>query len=623
MIIGTAGHIDHGKTALVRALTGIETDRLVEEKRRGMSIDIGFAYMDLPGGERAGIVDVPGHEHFVRNMLAGVQGIDLALLVVAANDGVMPQTREHLDIIDLLGIKKGIVALTKTDLVSEPRLEEVKKEVEDLLQGTSLEEAELLPLSSVTGLGIDGLKGALAGCSKIVSSRKEKGFFRMPVDRVFSLKGIGTVVTGTVISGSIGTGEPVRLFPGGRELRIRQMEAYGEPSERLEAGLRGAINLAGIERSDIRRGDLLASPALKRETEWIDVSVRPARFSKKSIRPGEKVHLHTGTADVIAACFPSEGKELFPGGGYASLKLARPLHIMRGDRFVIRDYSAQQTLGGGAVINPFPTRRAKKENRDCFRIWGSGELPAIVEDLLERAGGVESVDRVCENINLDREALLSELSNSTGIRRAGEMLILEQRLKEIEKSIFTVLEDYHKAETSGRGMAYETLRKKAAGDAPSGLFKEVFEELLERGGVEKEGEDSVRLKGKGVSLSTEEQVGRKRLLAGLNEKGFQTASISELAGNDRTLAAYLGRMVREGEAVQLSKENFISKELLEKSRELLISHFKKKETITVIEFKNILQTGRKGSILILEHFDKTHLTVRKGDERVLTGRREV
>ena len=625
MIIGTAGHIDHGKTSLIRALTGIETDRLKEEKKRGMSIDLGFAHINLPDGTTAGIIDVPGHENFIRNMLAGIQGVDMALLVVAADDGIMPQTKEHMDILELLGIKKAIVVITKRDMVEQSRLEEVKVEIIKAINGRGIQGAPIIPFSAKTGDGLEEIKELLSKAASKYSHNKVAAYFRMPIDRCFSIKGLGTVVTGTVTSGSISEGDSARLFPGGKDLKIRRIESYGRESKTLFAGMRGALNLPGIDPGGINRGDILSSLQFKRETTWIDARIEPASFNKKPIKSGERVHLHIGTANIIATFYPLRAKSLQPGTkGYASLKLVRPTQIVRGERFIIRDYSAQRTLAGGIVLNPFRTKIKRSELTDYFKIWDascdSHTEAKLLDYMLICSGGIAGLEEVSENLNISPASLISKLEKNTSIRLSGDTLIGEEHLRDIEKKSIEALNEYHKLAPSGLGLEIETLRSRIAANIPSELFKEIIDSLIKKEAIEKK-KDTLRIMGKGAKLSPKENAAREKIIPLLNQKGYQTASEAFLTEHDNGLKKTLASMARENIVIQISKENFITKEYLEKAKQLLLAHFKDKDSISVIQFKEILETGRKGAILILEYFDKTHLTVRQGDERILMQRK--
>lgn len=621
MIIGTAGHIDHGKTSLIRTLTGIETDRLKEEKARGMSIDLGFAYIDLPGGIRAGIVDVPGHENFIRNMLAGIQGIDVVLLVIAADDGIMPQTREHLDIIDLLGIEKGMAVITKTDLVNRERINEVAAKVKELLKGRSIESAPIIPFSAKSGEGKEEIERRLEDEAKKIGHKKRNGFFRMPVDRAFTIKGIGTVVTGTVLSGTVGEGEKIRLFPSGKALRIRHIESHGKDRKILTAGMRGAINLAGIDKSEIKRGHVLTSPELEKTTIWFDAAYRGASFNEREIKSGERVHLHIGTADLIATFYPFGKKKLAPHDKASiTLKLSKPVNIARGERFIVRDYSAQKTLGGGQVLNPFRPHINKSELGAYFNLLESNDPLKLAPFLLDKSGGTMVTGELSQCLDLPEKMLIPLLEENPVFRISGDRVILEKSLKDLEKNIIHTLEKFHNEEPSQQGMEAETLLRKVSATSMRALFREVTENLLQKEEIKKSG-DRIGLKGRGRKLSPAELANRKKILSVIEEKGYQTASEAYITNHDKNLKVCLAAMAKEGLIVQLSKDNFLAKELLGKAKEKLLNHFDKRETISVIEYKNMLETGRKGAILILEYFDKTHLTVRKGEERVLLKKR--
>src|SRR6185295_15009410 len=362
-VMGTAGHIDHGKTSLIRALTGQETDRLKEEKERGISIDLGFAYFDAPDGERAGIVDVPGHERFIRNMLAGAHGIDLVLFTVAADDGVMPQTEEHLDILHLLGVRRGIFVITKVDLVAATRVTAVREEIEILAFGTTLEDAPVVAVSTVTGEGLDALRAEIASQLGMPIEARPPGYFRLPVDRAFVMRGHGVVVTGTATAGTVGEGDTVRILPGGETARVRGIEVHGAPTARAAQGQRVAINLGGVERADLARGHLVCDQRLARMSERLDAHVEIRSAARRPLASHTRVRLHLGTAEVIGRLVVlGNAVELAPRTtGYVQLVLDEPVLALRGDRFVLRDETAHRTLGGGVVVNPFADRHRRAE----------------------------------------------------------------------------------------------------------------------------------------------------------------------------------------------------------------------------------------------------------------------
>src|SRR4030095_5181562 len=362
-IIGTAGHIDHGKTSLIKALTGQETDRLKEEQERGISIDLGFAYLDLPDGERAGIVDVPGHERFIRNMLAGAHGIDLVLFTIAADDGVMPQSEEHLDFLHLLGLKKGIFVITKADLVDATRLAEVQEEIEILALDTTLEGSTIIPVSSVSGLGLERLRQEIAAHLQTYERPSLPGYFRLPVDRAFIMKGHGVVVTGTAIAGTIGEGDTVRVLPGGEESRVRSIQVHGQATPQAKWGQRVALNLAGLEKRALTRGHVICHPKLTMTTDRFDAFVEIRPGAGRDIENHERVRVHLGTAEVIGKVIILDGREILPprSSGYCQIVLEEPVVALRGDRFVLRNQTARGTLGGGEVVLPFTQRHRRSE----------------------------------------------------------------------------------------------------------------------------------------------------------------------------------------------------------------------------------------------------------------------
>ncbi|MDX9818518.1 MAG: selenocysteine-specific translation elongation factor, partial [Desulfococcus multivorans] len=360
IILGTAGHIDHGKTTLIKALTGINTDRLKEEQRRGITIELGFAAFDLPGGRHVGIVDVPGHEKFVKNMVAGATGIDIVAMVIAADEGVMPQTREHMEICALLGVRHGLVVLTKVDLVDEEWLELVMEDIRDFVQGTFLEDRPIVPVSSVTGRGMDDFVAALEQLSREVPERSSSGIFRLPVDRVFTMRGFGTVITGTLISGRVSVGETVMLYPSGITAKVRGIQVHNQAAEAAEAGMRTAVNFQGLEKTVVNRGDILSTPAALAASYMVDVMFHYLKSNRKPIKNRTRVRFHTGTSEVLGNLILLDTEELVPGeSAPAQLRLETPVALVKDDRFVARSYSPVRTVGGGKVLNPIPVKHKR------------------------------------------------------------------------------------------------------------------------------------------------------------------------------------------------------------------------------------------------------------------------
>ncbi len=390
IILGTAGHVDHGKTTLVKALTGTDTDRLAEEKKRGITIELGFAHLRLPNGQLLGVVDVPGHERFIKNMVAGAGGIDLVMLLVAADEGVMPQTREHFDVCRLLGVERGLVVISKCDTVDEELIELVTEEVSELTAGSFLEEAPVVPVSAVSGQGLDELLKVLEELAAEVRERPETGAFRLPVDRAFVIKGFGTVVTGTVISGSLGLGETVELHPSGLSSRVRSLQAYGQEREKVFAGERAAINLQGLEKSEIERGEVLARPDSVIPTSMFDLRYTHLASASSPLPPRSKMLVHSGTAALMGTVVVLDGSELEPGTtGFVQVRLDKPTVVVYGDRIVLRSFARRETVGGGRVINPCPTKHRLKDFpvlKPEFEILERGEAAAVVAVLVRQAG---------------------------------------------------------------------------------------------------------------------------------------------------------------------------------------------------------------------------------------------
>ena len=484
VIVGTAGHIDHGKSALVEALTGTHPDRLEEEKRRGITIDLGFAFLE-ENGVRFGFVDVPGHERFVSNMLAGAAGIDVLLLVIAADESIKPQTREHFDICRLLGVERGVVALTKSDLVDADTLELVRLEAEEYLGGSFLENAPLVPVSAKTRSGLAELKKALHEAAARVTTRDSSRYFRLPIDRAFAMKGFGAVVTGTLISGSIGAGDEVELFPEDERVRVRGVESGGKAVERAMPGQRTAVNLAGIEHSELKRGMVLATPGKFRKTRRADVRLELLASARK-IKQGARVHFHAGTAETIAEVFFHREKELPPGGSaFASMKLQDEMLLLPGDRFIVRQFSPVLTIGGGAVLDPLARRPTR---RDTGRVayletLERGRGDEILASMTERAvvglGYEEIVARTAWMDDEIREAArrLSETGRVKIVSTESLVLVSENVFGEVRRKILEKVEKFQKENPLLPGIFREDLRSSLGRRVRAETFRAALEEL--------------------------------------------------------------------------------------------------------------------------------------------------
>jgi selenocysteine-specific elongation factor len=553
LTVGTAGHIDHGKTWLVRALTGKDTDRLPEEQARGISIDLGYAPLVLPDGRRLSLIDVPGHERFVRNMVAGASGIDLFLLVIDAGEGARPQTLEHLAIIHLLGIEHGVVAITKADAVEPELVAVVAEEARELVPGTAV-----VPTSAKTGQGLEELRLALAEAADSVAAARADGPARLFVDRVFSLRGIGTVVTGTLWSGSIGEGDVLRAEPAGAEVRVRSVQVHDRPVERAEAGQRVAVALPGVERRDLRRGDALIDPGAYPTSYRLDVALDEL----EPIADGQRLHVHHGTAEHYARVARA-------GERWAQLRLASPAVAARGDRVVLRD---RTTVGGGVVLDPAPPRHVSPER---FELLERGDLAALVHapvraDTLSHLGG-----------------------GSNGLERAGDWVFSRDWLEELRADLQARIEA---ADPLDPGIP--TLAEPWAKD------------VLPLAGVERRG---ARLYLPGAVAS----LGERSAAAETLESELAAAGFTPIAVEDRELASFLereGKLVRVGDGLALSAGSY------EEAKRLLIEECESTGSITLARFRDLLGTGRKPAQLLLERFDADGLTRRVGDERVLRRR---
>ncbi len=613
VIVGTAGHIDHGKTALVKALTGIDTDRLEEEKRRGISIELGFAHLELEDGLRAGFVDVPGHERFVKNMLAGVGGIDLVLLVVAADESIKPQTREHFDICRLLAVPRGVIALTKADLVERDALEMVRLEVEEFVKGSFLDGAPVVAVSSVTGVGLDELKRGLAEAAGRVPPKDASGFLRLPIDRSFSLRGFGTVVTGTLISGSVRRDQEVEVHPGGRRLRVRSVQVHGQSEERAVAGQRTALNLAGVEPSELSRGMVVTQPGLFRTTHEIDCRIE-LLLSAKPLKDGAPVHFHAGTAEIEAEVRLLDDLEtLAPGGwAYARLILREPVLLLPGDRFIVRMFSPVVTIGGGVVLDNGGHRYRRKEAaRARLRILDEGSLEERVALLVR-----ESV----------YGASLPELVARTGVEvpRTGPFVVLEEPqpwlvdrawFEGTAARLTDVLRVFHQANPLLPGMTKEELRGRVVPGSPAFLLDAC---LAQTPGVVSEAE-LVRLASHRIVLKGQDEQALEAIEGAFSGAGWKAPSLAEVLeksgvepGRARSL---LQMLLREKRLVKVAEDFLCHAEAIGALRRLLAT--RRGQHFSVSDFKEWTGLSRKHAIPLLEYLDRERATRREGDRRIV------
>jgi selenocysteine-specific elongation factor len=626
VIVGTAGHIDHGKTALVKALTGIDADRLEEEKRRGITIDIGFAHLELPApnGEtlRLGFVDVPGHERFVRNMLAGVGGIDLVLLVIAADEGIKPQTREHFDICRLLGIKRGITVLTKSDAVDPETLEVVRLEVEDFLRRSFLDPATspILAASSLTGAGIDDLKRALAKIGSEVKARDSVALARLPVDRVFTMKGFGTVVTGTLVSGTIGKEQELEVFPTGKRLRIRGVEVHGATAERAVAGQRTALNLAGVSTEELNRGTVLAEPDRFHATSRLDVLISLLR-SAKALKDGARVHFHAYTMEAIAEV-RLYGSQQLRGGeeAYANLRLAEPTLLVPNDHFIVRQFSPVVTIGGGIVLDAFPpTRKRRPEDVSKFlETMQKGSPEEVLSMRVERKGTMGlPLNEVAGEMNLrpDQAAVLAKRG---GVIWCDQVLVSPPAFAQAKASLLQIVTVFHQANPLVPGISKEELRDRANFGAE--VFSGALEKLVAEKKLEVAGE-LVHLPGRGIVLKDEEAESKKIIEQAFASAGLKVPFLHEVLSGlkvDKVRAQKIVTLLlRDKVLIKISEELVFHQSALSELRQKIAALKPQTPKIDIGRFKDMTGVSRKYAIPLLEYLDRERVTRRVGDERVI------
>ena len=624
--VGTAGHIDHGKTALVKALTGIDADRLEEEKRRGITIDLGFAHMELPGpgGEmlRLGFVDVPGHERFVRNMLAGVGGLDVVLLVIAADESIKPQTREHLDILQLLGLQRGITVLTKSDAVDRDTLDVVRLEVEEFLRGTFLggPGSSLIAVSSLTGEGLDDLKQALIHAVGVASARDAQALARLPIDRVFTMKGFGTVVTGTLAGGTIGKEEELEAFPSGRRVRVRGVQVHGKPADAAVAGERTALNLAGASTEDLSRGMTLAPPATFVTTRRIDVKLRLLPSAPRPLKDRARLHFHAHTMETVAQVVLYNTKQIAPGDeGFAQLRLPEAALLLPGDRFIMRQFSPVTTIGGGIVLDAAPIARA--EARDNFLQTMAGGDPASIlrARIARRQHEGISLSRLTRETGWNRnviEAKLSPAVRDQQVLRIGDRFAETRELEDLKLHLQRTLEQFHKKNPLVGGIGREELREQLKASAE--VFAAVAGALVREKKVEIAG-DSVRLAGRGVAMKDEEAESKRIIEDAFAAAGLKVPALREvLAGLkvDKLRAQKIVTLLlRDKTLIKISEELVFHRGALEELRRQMAAYRAKSSKIEVAQFKEMTGVSRKYAIPLLEYLDRERVTKRVGDAR--------
>lgn len=628
LIIGTAGHVDHGKTVLIKALTGVDTDRLQEEKERGISIDLGFAPFRLPGGRLAGVVDVPGHERFIHNMLAGAAGMDLVMLVVDASEGVMPQTREHLAILELLGLRNGIVVITKIDLVEEEWQELVQEEVREELKGTFLEEAPIRAVSALQNRGIEELKILIEDMTQDLEPRNAAGPLRLPVDRAFVIAGFGTVVTGTLIQGSVKTGDTVAVVPPGVEARVRNIQVHDNDVSKAFAGTRVALNLSGLEKDQVLRGSVVGTPGYYRQTGLIDASITLLASTPRKIKNLDPVHFFLGTSRSVAKLLLLDREELKPGEtAPIQCRLDKPLVAERGDPFVIRSYSPMTTIGGGRVLDPYPNRHRRFRKEIIARLDELKKAPsaggdsAFIRNKLQELIAAGS-DVLARQTRLDPARVndvLSELVESGMVKKLGGSYILSTLLNKYEADLLAALEVHHHRQPLSPGISRASLK----GYLPAELSQRNYDALLENlQSAEKilVNNNLVSLFGFKVQPSPSEQKQLEALLAIYRDSFLQPPSVKDVLETTNIVQArrdeYYNFLQESAMLVKVSEELYFSREAYEEALNMLRRHFDDHEKLTLAEFRDITGSSRKFVQALLEHFDQVKYTRRIEDYRV-------
>jgi selenocysteine-specific elongation factor len=633
IILGTAGHIDHGKTSLIKAVTGINTDRLKEEQLRGITIELGFASLELPSGQRLGIVDVPGHERFVKNMVAGATGIDLVALVIAADEGIMPQTREHMEICSLLDIKFGMVVLTKVDMVDEEWLELVREEVREFVKNTFLENSPVIAVSSTTGQGLPDFIRSLDDICTQIPDRRNAGLFRLPVDRVFTMKGFGTVITGTLIAGKVSVGDPVMLYPSQITSKVRGVQVHGASVPAATAGMRTAINFQGLDRTQVNRGDMVAMPDSLRSSHMVDVTLHYLPGNPKKMKNRTRVRFHSGTSEIMGIVVLLDRQELAPGDtAVVQIRLETPVTLIRDDRYVLRSYSPVRTIGGGRIINPIPGKHKpnKKEVLEYLSLLTEDDPERILQAQVQAAGyeGRTYADlRVMVNLpdKLLEQTLQALLSRKALIQtdRENRIFIHQKTFSAIQQEVQNCLTTYHAKHPLKPGIPREELKSRLPADIDGKTFLIVLQQQAKAGVIAIE-EDTVRLADHKVALAADQQDLRNRILSALETAGLSPPYFKELC-QSLNVAAQQGKevldvLIGNGRVVKVKEDLYYDRQTLENLKQKLVDFLLANEEITTPQFKDMAGASRKFVIPLIEYFDSTQLTLRVGDTRKLRRR---
>lgn len=628
IIVGTAGHIDHGKTTLIKALTGRNTDRWEEEQRRGITIDLGFTYFDLKNGDRVGIIDVPGHEKFINNMVAGVVGMDLVLLVVAADEGIMPQTREHMDILGLLGIKKSILVINKCDLVDEEWLELVEEEIQEELEGTFLEGAPVVKVSAATGQGLDELTDTIQQLmSDEVVAKDTQTIPRLPIDRAFTLSGFGTIITGTLISGTITREDVLEMYPIGKECKIRNIQVHGQNQDKCYAGQRVAINLSNVKKKEIRRGCVLAPKNSMKNTDLLDVKLKVLEDSMRILTNHERLHLYTGTSEILCRAVLLDKEQIGPGEeGLVQLRLEEEIAVKRGDRFVVRFYSPMETIGGGIVLEPNPMRKKRFDAQaiEELKKKESGSLGDVMELQIKEHGDTmitlaelakvmaHSVDELKEYLEELEESgtiFVFQMKKDTYLWHRDSEFAVRQKIEE-------TLQKYHSEHTYRYGMKKAEIHNTFLKKIKPNIFDAYIERMTGEN-VYGRREEYLSLPGYEVPKDAMYLQTEKLIEDTFEKAGYDFVRFSEIDFGKiprQTAEDVVLMMIDEGKVLRINEEMFTMKHLMDEAKEKIQNHLKEENLITIAQVRDMFSTSRKSAKPILEYMDSIKVTKKTGGE---------
>ena len=623
VIIGTAGHIDHGKTTLIKALTGRETDTLAEEKKRGISINLGFTYFDLPSNKRAGIVDVPGHEKFIKNMLAGASGLDMVLLVVAADEGVMPQTIEHMDILTFLNIKKGMIVLTKSDTVDEDFIELVKEDVREKVKGTFLEDAEIIEVDSISRRGMDELITKIDKMTDEIEDKNLNAPARLNIDRVFSIKGFGTVVTGTLIEGKINVDDDLVIYPKELKAKIRSIQVHGESVETAYAGQRTAINISNVKVEEVNRGDVLASENSLEEAMMLDVRLSIVKHTDLGLKHWDRLRLYHGTREILCRAVPLEVEEINPGeSGLVQLRLEESIVAKKGDKFVVRRYSPMETIGGGIVIdtNPKKHKRFDKAIIDALKVKEKGELSAILKEYLKNNSrnypNIKEIMSYSGESEENVKKALNKLLDEKSVVCVNNMYMHINQYNLLKENTENELKTYHKKFRLRKGMLKEEVRSKIESKFKTREF-DILLDMFINDDIVKVEDNIVSLKDFKVVLNEKQLKIKNEIEKTLNLAGLNNIyTIGDITNNKKEYEEVLESLI--GNTVCRLEDSYImSTKVYNNAKDRLVKYLKENNEITLGDYRDLVNSSRKNCMIILEDFDRNRITKRIENKRVL------